>query len=297
MQPIDQAITYFTTECGLAANTVAAYHADLVIFERFLLSRNASLNTFSHDDVAAFVKFQTGSIATIRRRVATIRTLIKFQMLSGRDGATCVRLLACIDRPKADRKLPSFLSRAQVVTFINATTNARDLAIVELLYATGIRASELVGLSVENIGFNTQSIRVLGKGSKERIVPVGQPALVALRAYLGDRKTGIAFLSRTGEPLNRRDLWKIIRKVWLNSGLAQKVSPHTLRHCFASHLLSGHDAIEISGDGMVSVHQKNGGANIREVQELLGHESVNTTQAYTHLDLGRLKKVHQLLGR
>ncbi len=142
------------------------------------------------------------------------------------------------------------------------------------------------------------NIRVLGKGNVERVVPMHETAAAKIKKYLAGRTIGFGFvfLDDRGAQLDRDQLWYIVRRAWKASGLAQKVSPHTLRHCFASHLLSGHDAIEM-GPGGISVHLQNGGTNIRVVQELLGHASVDTTQRYTHVDFNRLKRTQALLGR
>ena len=164
----------------------------------------------------------------------------------------------------------------------NAEVVLRERAILELLYATGIRVSELTGLTLDNINLDIAYVRVFGKGRKERVVPVGQTALEAIEAYLADLRPKLVtaksrnalFLSRTGRPLDRTNVWRMVDKYARLTGLDGKTSPHTLRHSFATHLLEG-------------------GADLRVVQELLGHADVSTTQIYTHVDKSRLKSIHQ----
>jgi integrase/recombinase XerD len=156
----------------------------------------------------------------------------------------------------------------------------RDVAILELLYASGLRASELCDLKVRDVNFQVGCVRVLGKGMKERIVPVGRAAAEAIQRYLGEcrpkldaAKSDRMFLSRTGRPMERIGLWMLVERYGRRSGLLKSISPHVLRHCFATHLLAG-------------------GADLRVVQELLGHSDISTTQIYTHVDSSRLKSVH-----
>jgi integrase/recombinase XerD len=163
---------------------------------------------------------------------------------------------------------------------IDSPLFSRDVAIVELLYASGLRASELCTLKVRDVNLQVGCVRVLGKGSKERIVPLGRAASEAIQRYLADlrpklerRSSEILFLSRSGKPLERIALWMLVEKIARRASLLNKVSPHTLRHCFASHLLGG-------------------GADLRVVQELLGHSDISTTQIYTHVDQTRLKAMH-----
>ncbi|HWB53399.1 MAG TPA: tyrosine-type recombinase/integrase, partial [Tepidisphaeraceae bacterium] len=157
---------------------------------------------------------------------------------------------------------------------------ARDVAILELLYAAGVRASELCGLKIADVNLQVAAVRVLGKGSKERVVPLGRAAVEAIESYLGECRpkldhgnSPLLFLSRSGKPMERVGLWMLVEKYGRKSGLLNEVHPHVLRHCFASHLLSG-------------------GADLRVVQELLGHADIATTQIYTHVDQKRLKATH-----
>jgi integrase/recombinase XerD len=196
-------------------------------------------------------------------------------------------ILQMLERPKPERALPKILSRSQVNALIAAPDPAhrlfaRDVAILELLYACGLRASELCDLILNNVNLQVGCVRVIGKGSKERIVPMGRAAVESMRRYLEEsrpkllkRPSQLVFLSRAGKRLDRMGLWLLIDKYARRAGLYDRgVSPHTLRHCFASHLLGG-------------------GADLRIVQELLGHADVSTTQIYTHVDTDRIKAVHK----
>src|SRR5205814_64778 len=187
---------------------------------------------------------------------------------------------------KPERSLPKVLGRAQVDALIAAPDPksplfARDVAILELLYASGLRATELCELKLRDVNLQVGVVRVLGKGHKERIVPLGRAAAEAIVRYLFDCRSKLErranerlFLSRSGKPIERVALWMLVEKYARRSGILKSVSPHTLRHCFASHLLSG-------------------GADLRVVQELLGHSDIQTTQIYTHVDQTRLKSIHR----
>jgi integrase/recombinase XerD len=275
------------SERGLADNTTAAYRRDLTDLHRFLTARSTSIETAAADDFSAYLREQSRAgkaTRTVARRLAAMRTLLKFMKADGRDVDDVLQQL---ERPKPERPLPKVLGRAQVNALISSPDPksalfARDVAILELLYACGLRASELCGLTVRDVNLQVGCVRVMGKGRKERVVPIGRAARDAVERYLADcrpaldrQKVDRLFLSRTGRPLERVGLWMLIDKCARRSGLyAHGVSPHTLRHCFASHLLSG-------------------GADLRVVQELLGHADVATTQIYTHVDADRLRSVHR----
>ena len=191
-----------------------------------------------------------------------------------------------LEAPKPERPLPEVLGREQVNRLISAPDPAsplfaRDVAILELLYACGLRASELCDLKLNDVNLQVGAVRVLGKGMKERVVPIGQAASEAITIYLQTTRpqlerepSDLLFLSRTGKRLNRVNLWMLVERHARSCGLLNEVHPHVLRHCFASHLLSG-------------------GADLRVVQELLGHSDIATTQIYTHVDQARLKALHK----
>jgi integrase/recombinase XerD len=276
-------LSYLTTELGLAENTIEAYRSDLELFTRHLDSRAVKLNAFGTEDISSFVVAESSrgrATKTIRRRLAAIRSLLCFQATCGRN---VERILLCIDPPKNEgRQLPNVLGRGETLQLLFAPRGQladRDTAILEFMYATGLRASELCGLRKSNLNVGERWVRINGKGGKERVVPIGQAAVESLARYWSHRDTGeFVFASVSGKPLCRHALKAIVKRAHRRSRLHKHVSPHTLRHCFASHMLSG-------------------GANFRVVQELLGHADVNTTMVYTHVDFTRLKKVHALLGR
>jgi integrase/recombinase XerD len=277
---------HLASERGLADNSLHAYRRDLENVERFLSERGKTLSSAQADDLRAYLQNQSRlgrSTKTVARRYAALRVFLKFLAAEGQD---VTNLLQQIERPKPERSLPKILSRAQVNQLIAAPDPksllfARDVAILELLYASGLRASELCDLKLRDPNLQVGCVRVLGKGMKERIVPLGQAAREALERYLSDCRpkfqrapTDRLFLSRTGKPLERIALWMLVERYGRRSGLLKSISPHVLRHCFASHLLGG-------------------GADLRVVQELLGHSDIATTQIYTHVDPSRLKSIHQ----
>ena len=206
--------------------------------------------------------------------------------------ASLTGLLKCdftsvFEGPKLWQRLPVICSKQQVVNLLNAPDAKepyylRDKAMLELLYATGMRASELAGLKVSNLNFDVGYLRCIGKGSKERIIPVGKTAVEAAKNYLCELRPGLAgtysgdflLLSRTGRPMGRIEIWRLVRKYAIRAGMPKNLTVHTLRHCFATHLLAG-------------------GADLRSVQEMLGHADIATTQIYTHVDQERLREIHR----
>ena len=277
---------HLASERGLADNSIHAYRRDLEDLDRFLTARGRSLESVEPDDYLTYLREQSRagqSTRTVSRRVAAIRALLRFRAGMGHDVAPVVQQL---ERPKPEQSLPKILSRAQVNQLIAAPDPksmlfSRDVAILELLYAAGLRATELCDLKLIDLNLQVGCVRVLGKGMKERIVPIGQAATEALARYLADCRPRLdrgrgerLFLSRTGKPMERIALWMLVERYGRRSGLLKHISPHILRHCFASHLLSG-------------------GADLRVVQELLGHADVSTTQIYTHVDQARLTAIHR----
>jgi integrase/recombinase XerD len=284
-------LVYIATERGLAENSQHAYRRDLTDIENYLNARNGTLAKPSADDLRAYLQDQTRSgqsTRTVARRLAALRVFLRHLDAKNkeekRDDGSVQAVLDQLDRPKPEQSIPKVMSRTQVNELIAQPDPehphfARDVAILELLYASGLRASELCGLRVRDVNLQVGWVRVLGKGTKERIVPLGRAAAEAVTRYIGEcrpklDKTGRnewLFLSRTGKPMERMGLWMLVEKFGRRAG--RKISPHTLRHCFASHLVSG-------------------GADLRIVQELLGHSDISTTQIYTHVDSDRLKSVH-----
>ena len=281
-----QLLGHLAAERGLAENSLHAYRRDLENLSDFLIKRSRTLFSAEARDFREYLHAQSRSgksTRTVARRLAAIRVMLRF--FSGEDGKSA-SILQQLERPKPEQSLPKILSRAQVNQLIaspnpNSPLYLRDVAILELLYASGLRASELCALKLRDLNSSIGIVRVLGKGSKERIVPVGGAARQAIDLYLTECRPKLVrtndehlFLSRTGKPLDRIALWMLVEKYGRKSGILREVSPHTLRHCFATHLIGG-------------------GADLRVVQELLGHSDISTTQIYTHVDQDRLKAVHK----
>lgn len=279
-------LLFLAAERGLAENSIHAYRRDLESLEDYLTERRTSFEHADVDHYRAYLRDQSKqkqSTKTVARRLAAIRVFLRYRASLGEDVDA---ILQQLERPKPERALPKILSRQQVNQLIAAPDPQsplywRDVAILELLYASGLRASELCGLKMNDLNLQVGCVRVLGKGNKERIVPVGQAASEAITAYMAGcrpnidhRRSDRVFLSKSGRPMERVSLWMLVEKYGRRSGLLKHISPHTLRHCFASHLLGG-------------------GADLRVVQELLGHSDVSTTQIYTHVDQDRLKAIHQ----
>jgi integrase/recombinase XerD len=279
-------LLYLASERGLAENSLHAYRRDLEDVDLFLTARGKNFLTAISDDFRAYLQDQSRrgkSTRTVTRRLAAIRVLLRFLVAQGHDK---IEVLQQLERPKPEQSLPKVLSKSQVIQLISSPDPksplfTRDVAILELLYASGLRASELCDVKLRDVNLQVGCVRVLGKGSKERIVPLGRAAAEAVTRYLTESRPKFErspsdrlFLSRTGKPLDRIALWMLVEKYGRRSGLLKSISPHTLRHCFASHLVGG-------------------GADLRVVQELLGHSDINTTQIYTHVDHSRLKAVHE----
>lgn len=274
---------YIKTEKRLSKNTVEAYMRDFDEFMHFMLRRYTVLP----EDVNStmIVKFmdwlyEQGQSATSQaRRFSGLKSFYNYLLLNDR-----IEQLPTddVDSPKVVRSLPDVLTVAEIDAIISTfdmTTakGCRDNAIVEVLYSTGLRVSELVSLRIDNLFFGEGYIRVVGKGDKQRIVPIGSVARDKIQLYMELRRPkrsseATLFLNNRGEPLTRVMVFNIIKQAARLAGVEKSISPHTLRHSYATHLLEG-------------------GANIRQVQELLGHESITTTEVYTHLDRGHLRRV------
>ena len=276
---------------GLAKNTLASYRSDLAIFSSWQAERESSLADITEQNLNSYLAHlhsRPGGIkATSQRRVlASIRRFLKWQLASGRMLADPLKNIA---RPTPSSRFPKTLSEKQVEALLAAPDlstplGLRDKAMLELLYATGLRVSELVTVKLFEISLNDNIVRVTGKGSKERLVPLGEMAADALRIYLGSarkellgaRVSDAVFVTTRGSGMSRQMFWNLIKKYALVTGIpATKISPHVLRHAFATHLL-------------------NHGADLRVVQLLLGHADISTTQVYTHVARERLKQLHSV---
>ncbi len=287
-------IAYIDMELGLAANTVSAYRTDLFSYAAFCEELQIAMTKSTPETVGKYLQHLQETrkleISSMMRNVATLKSFFKFAM--GRKLAQS-NPLDLMDRPHHWKKLPDVLGRDQITALLKAVDPEhrlalRDKAILELFYACGLRASELADMTLTDLHMDLGIIRVIGKGRKERIIPIGGPAMDAIQEYMAKlrptllatktkstraKQTNRVFLSRSGGPITRIVLWQLVLKMSKRAGL-RKIHPHTLRHTFATHLLSG-------------------GADLRVVQELLGHADVGTTQIYTHVDADRLKQVHR----
>jgi integrase/recombinase XerD len=281
-------LTYLRSEIGLAKNSIDAYRRDLGRFSRHLAGRGVdSPSRLTADDVLAFLMAERArglAPASVARALVSVRCLLRYCLA---EGEIDPRIIDNLDTPRIWEYLPGFLSPPDVTALMTAPSSRtplgiRDRALLEVLYATGARASETVGLTRDALDLSVGYARLIGKGDKERLVPLGRKARKAVTRYLdagrpklvGSTGTPALFLTRLGAPLRREDLWRIVRRHSLAAGIRGKVSPHTLRHSFATHLLAG-------------------GADIRSVQEMLGHASVKTTQIYTHVESDRLRRIHR----
>lgn len=278
---------YLSVESGTSSNTVEAYLRDVRRLAGYAASRGvkepAGTTPKLLREFVLHLKDLGLAPASIRRQVSAVRTYFRF--LAG-EGRLTTDPSDELETPKGWHKLPEVLTTTEVEALLGSPNPDeprawRDRALLEVAYATGMRVSELVGLEVRNIWFDDALVRVLGKGSKERLVPIGRRALGAAALYVREvrptldrgKSRGRFFLNARGQPLSRVGAWGIIKKHAERAGIAKRVTPHTLRHTFATHLLEG-------------------GADLRAVQEMLGHADLSTTQIYTHVDREYLREVH-----
>lgn len=281
-------LDYLTVECGLSPNTVTAYRRDLEAFLTSISRKGfSSLDRLKPNDIVDFLmreKRRGLSPASTSRRLVAIRMFYRFLLAEGRLNRD---VAATIESSKAWRNLPDVLTQREVEKLLetpdlSTPLGIRNAAILETMYASGARAQEVVDLDVRDVNLEFAYLRLTGKGGKERVLPLGRVAVRKVKQYLeGVRPQlvkrndpGKLFLSRTGRKLDRERIWQIIRKLALVAGLTKNVHPHTLRHSFATHLLEG-------------------GADLRSVQEMLGHANIVTTQIYTHVDASRLRSIHR----
>jgi integrase/recombinase XerD len=281
---IAQFLDYLAVERGLSANTLLSYGRDLRDFAAFRAESGAPAGRAAISAYLVALQRRGRSPATISRRLAALRAFYRFLAgeQPGADDPT-----AALTSPRPRRRLPRVLGVDDVATLLEGTgddtpAGVRDRAMLELLYATGIRVSELCGCEVGSVDFEQGLLRCTGKGGKERIVPVGEVAQAWLRRYLDEARARLLrdpdepalFLNHRGQRLSRQGFWKILRKHGLAAAIGKPITPHVLRHSFATHLLEA-------------------GADLRSVQELLGHADISTTQVYTHLSRGRLRQVYR----
>jgi integrase/recombinase XerD len=284
-------LAYLEFERGLSRNTLEAYRADLLQFGAYLQAEGCGALEAGHAELAGFLRALAGgtaerpplTAATLQRKTACLRSFYRHLR---RDGVITHDPTADLHGPRKSQKLPEVLSRDEVNRLLRAPQGSapaalRDRALLEVLYACGLRASEAVGLALEDISLDDEFLHARGKGSKERLVPIGREAVSALRAYLlrarpllvGLRPERHVFVNYRGGGLTRQGLYKIVQGYACSVGLGDRMSPHTLRHTFATHLLAG-------------------GCDLRTLQEMLGHADIATTQLYTHLSTERLRDVY-----
>lgn len=285
---LDQFLHHLALERGLSPNTHQAYRQDLQFFLRFLHDRDIrSINAVSRKHILDFLlreKDRGRSPSTLSRRLVAIRVFLRYLQ---HEGLLTSNVTESMDSPKLWKMLPATLSPREVERLLEGPrtegkNGARDRAILETLYGCGLRVSELAALDVDHVHFDAGYLRCTGKGRKERLVPLGGAAAESLKRYLSDIRPALAgdpaqrrlFLTRRGTGFSRKGLWKLIREHARDAGLGKRVTPHTLRHSFATHLLAND-------------------APLRVIQEMLGHADIATTQIYTHVDASRLKAVHQ----
>jgi integrase/recombinase XerD len=285
---IDQYINYLIVEKGLADATIESYSGDLKKFAEFLHSAKAG--KMEAADTAAILKYliqlrNEGLTARSRaRHLITLRGFFKFLIQEKVIRKDPTRI---VDLPKTGIKLPDVLSLDEILLILNAPDSAtprgaRDAAMLELLYAAGLRVSELIHVKLQDVNMEMGFVRTFGKGSKERIVPIGSQARKKISAYVTDTRPHLLknhvsqylFVARAGKPMTRQGFWKLLKKYAAQAGISKKITPHSFRHSFASHLLEG-------------------GADLRAVQMMLGHVDISTTQIYTHVARDHLKKLHE----
>lgn len=285
---LDQFLNLLLVEKGLSAHTLDAYGRDLARYLEFLAESGIrdpeAVTPIAILDYLGYLRESGLAPRSRARKLTAVRMFHKFLFA---EGVTAGNPAALIESPKAPRLLPHALSPTEVERLLAAPTgiaprDRRDRAMLEVLYATGLRVSELVGLRLSDLQLDVGYVRVFGKGSKQRIVPLGEIASDELRLYLADARPLLAgkgndpriFLNRAGKGLTRQGFWKIIKRRAAEAGIIKDISPHTLRHSFATHLLEN-------------------GADLRSVQTLLGHVDISTTQIYTQVTRERLRRIHE----
>ena len=285
---IDQYINYLIVEKGLADTTIDAYSSDLKNFVSFLQS--CKINVITESDTTVILKYlillrnEGLSTRSRARHLVTLRGFFKFLIQEKILKKDPTRI---VDLPKIGMKLPDVLSVEEIVMILNVPDTSkprgvRDAAMIELLYAAGLRVSELINVKIQDVNLEVGFVRTFGKGSKERMVPIGSQAREKINEYvtharsilLKNQVSQFMFVARAGNPMTRQGFWKLLKKYAMQAKIGKKITPHSFRHSFASHLLEG-------------------GADLRAVQMMLGHVDISTTQIYTHVAKDHLKKLHE----
>ena len=286
---IDVFLNYLSVERGLSHNTIVSYRGDLNYYIDFLKARAMdALSKTTKNDITNFMFYQKDkglAANSIARRLAAIKAFYRFLV---RERILKTNPASLIDSPKLWKKIPETLSLNEVDALLGQPNirdkqGVRDKAILETFYATGMRVSEVVNLKLDNVNLDIGFLRCIGKGNKERVIPVGKKAVASIKRYpevsrpqlLKKKESEFLFLSRFGKKISRQSLWKLIKKYAKTARIKKPIRPHILRHSFATHLLER-------------------GADLRSVQEMLGHSDISTTQIYTHINKERLKTIHRM---
>lgn len=293
IKEVDTFLNYISVEKGFSGNTIVAYHNDLYQFVDFVtgqaprMGKQASWSIVDRSLLLSYIlnlKQRNYSSTTVARKTAAMKSLLRFLF---NEGVLKSNPTENLGAPRVSKSLPKPLSTYEVRQLLEQPAKSvsreagRDKAMLELLYASGMRVSELVSLDLEDVNLDAGYIRCLGKGDKERIIPIHQQAVESLKTYIEKVRPGMVygdgekalFVNRRGSRLTRQGLWQIVKNYAREAKLGTDITPHTLRHSFATHLLSG-------------------GADLRSVQELLGHSNISTTQIYTHLTSEHVRKVY-----
>lgn len=284
---IDNFIYFLEVERGVSRNTIQSYTRDLGKFSEYTKKIRKDIPSITREDITSFLMYLKDlelSPSSIARNLAALKTFWKFLVS---EQITRENIAAIVETPKTWKKIPDVLNKEEVLKLLETPPSkgwmgVRDRAILEVMYASGLRVSEVVELKKVSVNLESGFVKCVGKGGKERIVPLGKAASKALTRYLNvvrdklSKKTADdhLFLSKLGRKISRQSLWKMIQKYTLKAGIKKHITPHTLRHSFATHLLEG-------------------GAELRGVQEMLGHADISTTQVYTHINKEKLKQVHE----
>ena len=284
---IDNFIYFLEVERGVSRNTIQSYTRDLGKFSEYTKKIRKDIPRITREDITSFLMYLKDlelSPSSIARNLAALKTFWKFLVS---EQITRENVAAIVETPKTWKKIPDVLNKEEVLKLLETPPSkgwmgVRDRAILEVMYASGLRVSEVVELKKVSVNLESGFVKCVGKGGKERIVPLGKAASKALTRYLNvvrdklSKKTADdhLFLSKLGRKISRQSLWKMIQKYTLKAGIKKHITPHTLRHSFATHLLEG-------------------GAELRGVQEMLGHADISTTQVYTHINKEKLKQVHE----
>jgi tyrosine recombinase XerC len=278
-------LEYLKSEKNFSLNTINSYKRDIQQFFSYLEEKSLELESVSVKELRNYLAYlkEINSRSSIARKISSLRSFFKFLVKKHNFFSNPAKVLFS---PKLEKKLPIFLDKTEIIELIespdpNTPLGKRDRAILEVLYATGIRVSEIVNLNIWDIDLNSEEIKVVGKGAKERIVILGEKAREALKIYIREARPELLkgkeeealFVNKSGTRLTVRSIQRMVDKYIKILGSRKKVTPHSIRHTFATHLLEG-------------------GADLRSVQELLGHSSLSTTQIYTHLTKERLKKIY-----